>query len=572
MDPELLALLARLGELSADELTDLGRRLREAGAAVDISGDVTPEQAEALEHIADGLELVTAEETRRTELAEAEATAAAAAEEAAAVERAATAQRAVDARARLGIPEPGTEPEPEAVVTPEPELVTAGARRVMSGMSGSRPIAQAPRTETATGPRVRTALVAAADVRDFPMGTAIPDLNVLAQAMVNKMSGFRGAAGNVGAAEDVVVASLKTEYPDTHRMVEGDDHGNAERLDALESDASLVAAGGICGPLPVDYAIPEVGDLDRPIRNSLARVEAPRGGIRTNVPPSLTQADAGFGIWTLANDVEPGSDGPLTKPIVEFDCGQSVESFVYAATFRARYSNIRARFSPEVVASNARMGLVSHARLAELQLLSQMYGKATAVTAASLLGASKDFFATLDNVTAHMRYRQRRSRTQAIHLWLPSWVQDMLRADFVRQMPAGDVVQQYAIADTAMDTMLRARNVNVTWTIEDADGLAGGGIGAAQVAGVVLDWPDTVRWLAAYEGDMVFLDGGELDLGVVRDSALNASNRYETFYESWEGIHLRGSERPLLVTQTLNPNGAAAGLVATATGNATADL
>jgi len=575
VDPELLALLARLGELSADELTELAARLTAAGAAVDVSGDVTPEQAEQLEAVADGLELVRAEETRRVELAEAETAAAAAAEEAAAAERAATAERATAARARLGLPEPGAEPDPASDAPPpaDPDPVTAGARRTgLGNMAGSRRIANVPAVETPTGPRVTTALVAAADVRGFPMGAALANLDELGQAFVNKLRGFTGASGEAGHREAVVVASLATTYPDTHRMLDDDPRGNAERLEALEQDEALVAAGGICGPLPVDYAIPEVGDLDRPVRNSMARVEAPRGGIRTNVPPLLTQADAGFGIWTLANDEEPGSDGPLTKPIVEFECGQHVESFVYAATYRARYSNIRARFSPEEVASNARMGLVSHARLAELQLLAQMYGKATAVTAGSLLGASKDFFATLDVVTAHMRYRQRRTRTQPIRIWLPSWVLDMLRADFVRQMPAGDVVAQYAVADAAMETMLRARNVNVTWTIEDADGLLPGGIGVAQATGAILNWPNTVRWLAAYEGDLVFLDGGELDLGVVRDSALNASNRYESFYESFEGVHLRGSERPLLVEQTLNPNGSAAGLVATATGNAAADL
>ena len=67
-------------------------------------------------------------------------------------------------------------------------------------------------------------------------------------------------------------------------------------------------------------------------------------------------------------------------------------------------------------------------------------------------------------------------------------------------------------------------------------------------------------------GEWLFLDGGELDLGVVRDSALNAKNRYETFFETFEGLHFRGAEKPLTITSTMDPNGSAAALVATAGG------
>jgi hypothetical protein len=81
----------------------------------------------------------------------------------------------------------------------------------------------------------------------------------------------------------------------------------------------------------------------------------------------------------------------------------------------------------------------------------------------------------------------------------------------------------------------------------------------------LLGFPDIFRWFVEYEGDFLFLDGGELDLGVVRDTGLNAVNKYETFYETFEGLHFRGSEKPLVVTSTMNPNGAAAALVATAT-------
>jgi hypothetical protein len=575
VDPELLALLARLTELTPEELATLNARLLAYFEQEDSNpGGLPPaEHADLLTAIADGVEQTQAETTRReTEAAEQAAAAAAAqAEQDARVEA---------ARARLrpaAEPDVPAQPDAPAVEDAPPadrELVTAsgGARTVRPAplpMPGQAPPEHTPAGGD-SGPRITTALVAAADVRGFAVGQELQDWNTVGQALVAKLRGLSGAPA--GASDDVIVASLNTTYPADYVLSPHDAAGNSEKIDrVMAGQESLVAAGGLCGPLPVDYTIAEVGDLGRPFRDSKARFNADRGGIRTNVPPTLTQADAGVGVWTLANDANPGDvsvpagERLAAKPVIEFDCGTEVASYVYAVTLRTRFNNIRARFNPEVVASNARMGLVSHARLAELRLLGLQVAASTAVTSASVLGASKDFFGTLDAMCARMRYRQRRSAATALRITLPSWVLDMLRADFVRQMPAGDPEAQYAVADATLERMLAVRNVRAMWIREDLDAAAAGGIGVAQTAGPLLGFPDTFRWFLEYEGDFLFLDGGELDLGVVRDSALNAVNKYETFYETFEGLHFRGSEKALVITSTMNPNGSAAGLVATAT-------
>lgn len=51
-----------------------------------------------------------------------------------------------------------------------------------------------------------------------------------------------------------------------------------------------------------------------------------------------------------------------------------------------------------------------------------------------------------------------------------------------------------------------------------------------------------VGWLLYPEGTYQFLDGGRLDLGVVRDSTLDATNDYETFVETFESVAMRGLE------------------------------
>jgi hypothetical protein len=87
--------------------------------------------------------------------------------------------------------------------------------------------------------------------------------------------------------------------------------------------------------------------------------------------------------------------------------------------------------------------------------------------------------------------------------------------------------------------------------------LAADGTGTA----ALLDFPDVVESYVFPEGSVQFLDGGTLDLGVVRDSRTNAANRYETFVETFEGVAKRRGDL-YAVRSTLQPTGTASGLTA----------
>jgi hypothetical protein len=70
-----------------------------------------------------------------------------------------------------------------------------------------------------------------------------------------------------------------------------------------------------------------------------------------------------------------------------------------------------------------------------------------------------------------------------------------------------------------------------------------------------------LAWLLYPEGTFQFLDGGRLDLGVVRDNTLDATNDYVTFVETFESVAMRGLEC-YQVQSTVLPNGGSAGTVA----------
>jgi hypothetical protein len=82
----------------------------------------------------------------------------------------------------------------------------------------------------------------------------------------------------------------------------------------------------------------------------------------------------------------------------------------------------------------------------------------------------------------------------------------------------------------------------------------------AQGAGALNPWPDTVQWGLYDEGHHLFLDGGTLDLGIVRDSTLNRTNDFETFVETFEGLAPRGVES-IWITSTVCPDGTSAAAI-----------
>jgi hypothetical protein len=82
-------------------------------------------------------------------------------------------------------------------------------------------------------------------------------------------------------------------------------------------------------------------------------------------------------------------------------------------------------------------------------------------------------------------------------------------------------------------------------------------------AGAIEQFPTTVVWYLFPEGFFQFLDAGRLDLGVVRDSTLDATNDYETFVETFEGVANRSFAKG--VWQILSSVKATGGSAATVT-------
>lgn len=411
------------------------------------------------------------------------------------------------------------------------------------------------------------------------------DREALARAFVAKAQSLNSP----GAAGRHTVAHIEFDYPESNTLSATDFYVNQDRIAAATTPQALTAAqsGGLCLPLEVIYDIQTVGVTDRPVRDALTPFRVERGGIQYRLPFDALAMAEGLGVWGQDNDQSVNVDGSGTvtytggndsqgnafgpKSCLVVDCPGVVEASIYATYLCLEFANMTARFDTEWVDATNSASLVSWSRFAENQLLSRLMAASKITYSTVQFSAVRDILATYDKVISYYRNRHRLNTTIPLHTIMPQWLINMLLTDVARSMnTSGDLSGLFGVAQSAIESWFRTRNVNVTWHLDGLNATA------AAVDGVMVPqqwyqplasgqpvpgWPNAVDALLYKEGDWLFLDGGTLDIGLVRDSQLNLRNRYQTFTETYEGVAFRGLES-LRVVMPLVPNGASSGTIA----------
>ena len=438
------------------------------------------------------------------------------------------------------------EAEPER----ELETVAAAVRPPVSRIALRRPAETLPLTnQPADMSLADMGLTAAANAPGTPAGQKITDWGQLADVFSQAIEASKGFTNGAGARIPVVRAGRDNanQYPESHRL-DANMGANMAKIQAtqrtIQAEGGMTsvrrngiqASGGVCAPEEVNYDQPILGDTARPVRDGfLTRFGADRGGVTTMPPPVLENLDSATTLWTEANDQEPSS--PTTKPCLTVTCPSEDNTLVDAIVACLEYGNFRARFFPEQIEAWMRLAMVNHARLAEETLLAAIATGSTAVTTGEVLGTSRTVLAALDRAIAVWRYRHRDDNI-TLSFAAPAWLRDQIRADIARQFPVGSVGETLALADAEINTFFAARNIDPVWLLDGETGQRF----TVQGAGVLQGWPDTVKTYLAPAGGWLFLDGGTLDLGLVRDSTLNCTNDVQMFVETFEAAHFHGPE------------------------------
>ena len=419
--------------------------------------------------------------------------------------------------------------------------VTAAAEQPFEAPADRQPVVQV--VETAP-----VAITAGADIPGYTAGSTINDMSEVASAMEKRIHSLRRVNG--GDGEQHIVASITTQYGE-NRTLSTDAESNSAKINAVVGQEALVASGGHAAPFEVKYDIFGLGSTtNRPVRDSLPKFQADRGGIRFVTPPSFASgayADA-VGIWTAATDTLPYSN---VKNSLTVTAAAEQTVSTDAVTLQLQFGNLMTRAYPELIARHNELALVQHAREAEQNLLTKIGDASTAVTTTSTIGFGRDFLVQVRRAAVAYRSRHRIDPKTQLKAIIPAWVYDAMAADLTLAMPGDGTL---AVSESEINGYLALSNVTLTPS-PDLN------VFGAQGATGLLEFPNSFSWYLFAEGSFLFLDGGTLDLGIIRDSTLVGTNDYKMFVETFENVAFVGIEA-LKVTSTIIVKGTATALVA----------
>jgi hypothetical protein len=573
------AIMARLADATDAELGEALTAINQAAAELRTAA-ATEENVNKLEALAAARQTIAGEQTKRTELAARQSAAAAAfADDTDADDADADRDPLAEAQGVEQDDDAETDAESDADAeqddadadndgTDAGGTVTASGRkpgrRKLGGMTAQQAGTRVPKTAG----RIKAVTRVQGGIPGFEAGARL-DRATLAQAFAERFNTLKGTRD----AGRFHVARVEYAYPESRQLSATDWATNTARIEAATGPEAIVAAGGLCAPLETLYDIQTIGVTRRPLRDALTRFGVDRGGIQYRQPFDALTMNSGLGVWTLADDeavgvVEDPDVPDPTKSCFVVDCPGVEEATIYSTYLCMEFPNITARFDREWVDATTRSADVAWARFAENQLLARLLAGSKHLTAVAAVSAVRDMLVNLDKTIAYYRNRHRLDDMVPLRLILPRWVKELWRADLTRGF-AGEL-EALAVADATIESWFRARGVNITFHLDglNADATVTPNVPAQNYANVTANstippFINRVDGVLYAEGDWLFLDGGTLDLGLVRDSGLNARNRYRQFQETFEGAAFRGIET-LRLNMEVQPTGASVGTISTA--------
>lgn len=401
-------------------------------------------------------------------------------------------------------------------------------------------------------------ITAGADLPGITAGSEFSSISEVAQAILSRKHGMGRTSG--GDGEQHTVATFSTTFPAERMLNANDIEGNRAKINAVVAPEAIVAAGGLTAPVETSYDIFELGETSvRPVRDALAVFGADRGGLRFMTPPVLADLEGAVSVWTMQDDIDastPDAPNPV-KPCLRVAAGVEVTVYTDAIPLCLTFGNLGARAYPELVERHTQLAMVQQARFAETRLLTRIGALSTSVSAASQLGAARDIFVQIEQAAAAYRSRYRLDPNAPLRVIFPEWFKNALRADLTKQLPGDGRDGTFNLGEAEINKWFATRNINVSWHLDGETGQIFG----AQNAGALLGFPANVIWYLFSEGTFLFLDGGTLDLGIVRDSTLNGTNDYKLFIETFEGVAKVGVES-LRVTSALAIKGSSSATTA----------
>jgi hypothetical protein len=388
-----------------------------------------------------------------------------------------------------------TEADEAEASAEENELVTASADKTPKAPSASAVARRSTKPEVAEA-QPEVVITAAADIPGFSGGATINTIE-MAKAMHAKARTLSNGSGFVPVAT--------VNLPIQHKV--GADL--AQNLDVIAEATApeALTAAGWCAPSQNLYTLfgIDAGDglLDLPT------VQVTRGGL--NVPNFIGIGDASDALWTWTEDSKEDEE---TKACLFIPCPDFTDYRLKAEGLCLTNGNLTDRAFPELTSRFIALAINAHLHRLSAAMVNDISTSATGVTMSALASsAAGSILHAIDLQVADYRSQYRMSVNSVLEAVFPLWAKELIRADFA--LRSGVLLTN--VTDAMIDDHFAARKVRAQF-VHDYQPLF-------SVAEAVA-FPTTLDFLLYPAGGYIKGDGGTIDLGVVRDSVLNATNDY----------------------------------------------
>jgi len=419
-------------------------------------------------------------------------------------------------------------------------------KRAVASLSETSQVAPQPKT-----PTQKLSITASVDIPGVAPGNNISNLNALSEAFSRKARAV--PVTRTGSTDNGhVVATIRNQFEHTV-----DDRTSPAQVEELfshlvrpELKNSLVAGGGWCAPSEIRYDFFNIACEDGLI--DLPTFGVTRGGIRFPVSPSLADAigDNAFApfavpftnasvpwLWTEADDIATVTGSP-NKPCMRVPCPDFEEERLECYGICLTAGNLTDDAYPEATQNTLRLLMSAHAHAMNARLIALMVAQSSAPiatgefagggTPATAKPAFQQILSGLALGATDYRARYGMCIDDVIEIVAPYWLRDVIRADLAWRTG----VDLLSVSDEMINGFFVDRNLRVQW-VNDWQVRGAGQFGNATP---MTAWPTTVDVMMYAAGTFLHGNGMSLDLGVIRDSVLNAEN---DFTAAWsEECHL----------------------------------
>ncbi len=357
----------------------------------------------------------------------------------------------------------------------------------------------------------------------------------------------------------LTVATATFPFPDDRNVGSRDGKQSIDPRDpriakALDERNALVASGAICAPPEPIYDVPNVSVAERPVRAALTSFQANRGSVIVRGGIQMGDYEDAVGHITAADNADGGS--LAVKNCMRIECPDTTTVVIDSIFQCIEADNLAARSDPELMAAIDAQVRAEQARLADGFLLDRIKTLSNAVTGASAGAGGVVYHLLADAAKEAAGYRSahRMSRGATLQALLPDWIIDAVTLDYMRAaFNTGDPANR-AAAEADLRSKFAAFGINVSFFLDGSSNPTNGQVFAHWVNSTLVGFPATVEWFLFAPNTFTHLDAGSLDLGIVRDSNLNATNDFQVFAETWENVAKIGVESRV-ITSNVCPNG-----------------